>query len=121
VTGVKVSLRGGAAHDALEKLAYLALPSQSTFDGLLLRQLDRGGHMHFKLPSMVNLPDFEEMYETFENLGALDVGLVLRGAARRRGRSQLLLTGLQLPVLARKHQVASADGRGGGGGGEGGA
>jgi ribosomal protein L5 len=117
VTGVHVTLSDAAAHDALEKIVYLLLPSQSAFEGLLVRQLDKAGHIHFKISSMSNLPDFAEMYETFENLGSLDVNLVLSGVAKRPGRSRVLLTGLQLPVLARRHQVGAADGAGGGGGG----
>jgi ribosomal protein L5 len=106
VTGVRVTLRGRAAHDALDKIAYLLLPSQNAFEGLLVRQLDAAGGLHFRVSTMVNLPDFEDMYETFENVGALDVDVALRGARRRRReRSQVLLTGLQLPVLVRKHQV----------------
>ena len=112
VTGVRVSLSGAAAHDALEKIVYLLLPSQNAFEGLLVRQLDRAGHMHFKVSSMVNFPDYEEMFETFENLGSLDVSLVLRNVAKRPGRSRVLLTGLQLPVLARRHQVEVAEGGG---------
>lgn len=62
---------------------------------------------------MVNLPDYEEMFETFENLGSLDVNLTLRGVAKKGGRSRVLLTGLQLPVLARKAQVDGGKGEGG--------
>jgi ribosomal protein L5 len=115
VTGVHVTLRGPSAHDALEKLVYLLLPSQSAFDGLLTRQLDAAGNLHFKVSSMVNLPDYEEMFETFEALGGLDVNLTLRGVARRPGRSRALLTGLQVPLLARKHQVDTSGGGSGGG------
>jgi ribosomal protein L5 len=117
VTGVHVTLSGAAAHDALEKIVYLLLPSQNAFDGLLTRQLDRAGNLHFKVSSMVNLPDYEEMFETFENLGALDVNLTLSGVARRPGRSRVLLTGLQVPLLERKHQIESSSSGGGGGGG----
>ncbi len=89
------------------------LPSQNAFEGLLVKQLDRAGNMHFKVSSMVNLPDYEEMFETFENLGSLDVNLTLRGVAKKAGRSRVLLTGLQLPVLARKAQVDGGKGEGG--------
>jgi len=108
VTGVHVALTGAAAHDALEKIVYLLLPSQNAFEGLLVRQLDRAGNMHFKVSSMVNLPDYEELFETFEGLGSVDVNLTLRGVAKRAGRSQVLLTGLQLPVLTRRLQIGGA-------------
>lgn len=120
-TGVHVSLRGPEAYDALEKIVYLLLPSQNAFDGLPDSQLDRAGHMHFKVSSMVNLPDYEEMYETFENLKGLDVTLVLGRVGRKPLRpATVLLTGLQLPVKTRKRKVDSAGGAGGGAGAEGG-
>lgn len=69
---------------------------------------------------MVNFPDFEEQFEIFENLGALHVSINIANATRgsKRGsgsssRSQLLLTGLQLPILNKKKGAAAADGAGG--------
>jgi hypothetical protein len=48
-TAVTSSLSGAPAHDMLEKIAYLLLPSQSAFEGLLARQVDAAGHLHFKV------------------------------------------------------------------------
>ena len=43
-----MKLHGAEAHDFLEKLAYLVLPSQNAFDGILMRQLDSAGTLHFR-------------------------------------------------------------------------
>jgi hypothetical protein len=52
-----------------------------------------------RVQRMVNFPDFEEQFEIFENLGALHVSINMRNVAKAPLRSQLLLTGLQLPIL----------------------
>lgn len=43
-----MTLEGRQAHDFLEKLVYLVLPAQNAFDGLLMKQLDRAGGLHFR-------------------------------------------------------------------------
>lgn len=114
VTGVSVALSGAAAHDALEKAVHLLLPAQPAFAGVLTRQLDRAGHLHARAANAAGLPDFEEMYETFEGVGGVDVGFVLRNAAPKKpGRSRLLLTGLQVPVVAQRYRAGGAGGAGG--------
>jgi hypothetical protein len=52
-----------------------------------------------RVQRMVNFPDFEEQFELFEELGALHVSINMAGVSRAHARSQLLLTGLQLPIL----------------------
>lgn len=54
---------------------------------------------------MINFPDFEEQFEIFENLQSLHVSINLANTQGHKGRSQLLMTGLQLPMLARKGEV----------------
>lgn len=55
---------------------------------------------------MVNFPDFEEQFEIFENLGALHVSVNLANVSRApTARAQLLLTGLQLPILSKVRRV----------------
>ncbi len=54
---------------------------------------------------MINFPDFEEQFEIFENLQSLHVSVNLTNTQGHKGRSQLLMTGLQLPMLARKGEV----------------
>jgi hypothetical protein len=55
---------------------------------------------------MVNFPDFEEQFEIFENLGALHVSINMANVSRAPNRAQLLLTGLQLPILPAKAAAA---------------
>jgi hypothetical protein len=56
---------------------------------------------------MVNFPDFEEQFEIFENLGALHVSINMANVSRVPNRGQLLLTGLQLPILPAKGAAAA--------------
>jgi hypothetical protein len=91
-SAAKVSLEGRAAYHLLEKLSAVALPGQSAFEGVLLRAVDASGGVHFRLPSMLAFPDYEEAYETFEGLGAMHVSVAVdpgawrpRGERRRRG------------------------------------
>ena len=96
------------------------LPSQNAFEGLLLRSLDRLGHLHFTVPRMINFPDYEDAFETFENLGSMQVSVVMDNVSRRPARSRTLLTGLQVPLFARKKRVGDDDDGAGGDGGAGG-
>jgi hypothetical protein len=57
---------------------------------------------------VINFPDFEEQYEIFEALGSLHISINMAGTAGTRGRSQLLMTGLQLPMLQKKGSAAAA-------------
>jgi ribosomal protein L5 len=91
-SAARVSLKGRDAYHLLEKLAALALPGQSAFEGVLLRAVDASGGVHFRLPSMLAFPDYEEAYETFEGLGAMHVSVGVdpgawrpKGERRRRG------------------------------------
>jgi hypothetical protein len=59
---------------------------------------------------MVNFPDFEEQFEIFENLGSLHVSINLVNVSRAPARAQLLLTGLQLPILSKVRLWARAPG-----------
>lgn len=59
---------------------------------------------------MVNFPDFEEQFEIFENLGALHVSINMANVSRAPNRGQLLLTGLQLPILPAKGAAAAEEG-----------
>jgi ribosomal protein L5 len=161
------ALRGRAALHMLEKLNTVAMPGQSAFEGVLMRSVDASGGVHFRLPSLLAFPDYEEAYETFEGLGSAHVSVAVDpgswkpkgsrrrlggdapaeaeaarqrrrrgetgeeeevdaspvGVARPRGakgpavgavavRTQLLLTGLQFPLLAKRR------GPGGGAGDE---
>lgn len=58
---------------------------------------------------MANFPDYEEMFETFEELGGMHVSIVMDNVARRPERTQLLLTGLQLPVFAKRIKMSGKD------------
>ena len=51
---------------------------------------------------MINFPDFEEQFEIFENLQSLHISINMANTQGHKGRSQLLMTGLQLPMLAKK-------------------
>lgn len=53
----------------------------------------------------MNFPDFEEQFEVFENLASMNVNIALDNTAKKPARTQLLLTGLQLPVLPRKKRA----------------
>ncbi|KAF6253081.1 ribosomal protein L5 domain-containing protein [Scenedesmus sp. NREL 46B-D3] len=108
ITAVKVRLAGGAALDVLQKLSYLVLPSQNAFSGVSSKSLDRAGNLHFRIQKVINFPDFEEQYEIFEALGSLHFSINMAGTAGQRGRSQLLMTGLQLPMLQKKGGNAAA-------------
>lgn len=90
----------------LQKLAYLVLPSQNAFAGIGASSFDRRGNLHFRVPRMINFPDFEEQFEVFENLGSLHVSINMRNSSKQR--SMLLLTGLQLPVLPAKRRAGAA-------------
>lgn len=63
----------------------------------------------YRLPKIINFPDFEEQFEIFENLQSLHVSVNLANTQGHKGRSQLLMTGLQLPMLARKGEVAEGE------------
>lgn len=54
---------------------------------------------------MINFPDFEEQFEIFENLQSLHVSVNMANTQGHKGRSQLLMTGLQLPMLAKKGEA----------------
>ncbi|WIA12542.1 hypothetical protein OEZ85_006203 [Tetradesmus obliquus] len=115
ITAVKVRLVGGAALAVLQKLAYLVLPSQNAFAGVSSRSLDRSGNLHFRIQKLINFPDFEEQYEIFEALGSLHISVNMAGTQGRRGRSQLLMSGLQLPMLQKKEKgTVEAGGEAGG-------
>lgn len=58
-----------------------------------------------RVPKLINFPDFEEQFEIFENLQSLHVSVNLANTQGHKGRSQLLMTGLQLPMLAKKGEV----------------
>ncbi len=58
---------------------------------------------------MANFPDFEELFETFEGLGGMHVNIVMDNVARRPQRTLALLTGLQLPVFARRRRPDGLD------------
>jgi len=58
---------------------------------------------------MVNFPDFEEQFEIFENLASLHVSINMANASKAPMRSQLLLTGLQLPILHKVKGAAAAE------------
>ena len=51
---------------------------------------------------MINFPDFEEQFEIFENLQSLHISINMANTQGHKGRSQLLMTGLQLPMIAKK-------------------
>lgn len=55
---MRLSLKGADAHNFLEKLVTLVLPSQNAFEGLLVRSLDRLGHLHFRwgMPAACQMP-----------------------------------------------------------------
>jgi hypothetical protein len=61
-----------------------------------------------RIQKVINFPDFEEQYEIFEALGSLHISINMAGTAGQRGRSQLLMTGLQLPMLQKKGGAAAA-------------
>lgn len=113
VTSVKVRLTGRDAYDLLQKLVYVLLPSQNGFSGITSRSFDKAGNLHFRVPRMVNFPDFEEQFEIFENLGSLHVSINLANVSRAPARAQLLLTGLQMPILSKVKgsAAAAADGQ----------
>ncbi len=56
---------------------------------------------------MANYPDFEELYETFENLGGFHVNVKLSNVALAPAQTRLLLTGLQLPVFAKRRRAGA--------------
>jgi hypothetical protein len=58
---------------------------------------------------MINFPDFEEMFEIFEALRSLHVTVVMQNVSKRPHRSQLLMTGLQMPLLRRRKLVGQPD------------
>jgi hypothetical protein len=62
-----------------------------------------------RIQKLINFPDFEEQYEIFEALGSLHISINMAGTAGQRGRSQLLMTGLQLPMLQMKGGAAAAE------------
>lgn len=55
-----------------------------------------------RVPKLINFPEFEEQYEIFESLGSLHVSVQMQPKGKKAAWSQLLLTGLQLPVLAKR-------------------
>jgi hypothetical protein len=61
-----------------------------------------------RIQKVINFPDFEEQYEIFESLGSLHISINMDGTAGQKGRSQLLMTGLQLPMLQKKGAAAEA-------------
>ena len=62
-----------------------------------------------RVPRMINFPDFEEMFETFEALTSMHVTVVMQNVSKRPKRSQLLMTGLQMPLLTQRKTVGQAD------------
>lgn len=68
-----------------------------------------------RIQKLINFPDFEEQYEIFEALGSLHISVNMAGTQGRRGRSQLLMSGLQLPMLQKKEKgTVEAGGEAGG-------
>jgi ribosomal protein L5 len=119
-SAARAALRGRAALHLLEKLSAVALPGQSAFEGVLARAVDASGGVHFRLPSMLAFPDYEEAYETFEGLRAAHVSVgVDPGTWRPRGARRRLGGDAPAEAEAARQRRRRRRGAGGGAGGEG--
>lgn len=98
VSAVVSTLTGPPAYDFLEKLAFAVLPRQIGFDGVPLANMDAGGHLHLNITSMLNFPDFEEVFDMFEVLKNANITLVMDKTKDDPAAVALLLSGLCLPV-----------------------
>lgn len=62
-----------------------------------------------RVQNMINFPDYEEAFETFENLGSMQVTIVMDNVQKQRERSRVLLTGLQVPLFTKRKRVGDDD------------
>lgn len=107
IAAVVGMLSGTGMYDFLEKITYMVLPNQIGFDGLPLSALDKEGHMHLNISSMLNFPDFEEVFDMFEVLKNMNITLVMDNTKGNAASAQLLLSGLSLPIRQKPVKVAS--------------
>lgn len=97
VSAACVTLRGTKMYSFLEKLMVLALPNQVGFMGFREDSIDSQGNMHLKLGNLLNFPDFEEHFDTFEDLKSVHVTLVFQNSSKEY--TKLLLSAFHFPFV----------------------
>jgi large subunit ribosomal protein L5 len=104
-SAARVTLRGSRMYDFLEKLIVLALPNQVGFMGFDEDAIDSQGNLSFKLGNLLNFPEFEDHFDTFEELKSVHVCIVVENTNREYTR--MLLSALHFPFASKDVEEGS--------------
>lgn len=95
---VKVTLTGEAAFDFLEKLFIVVMPKQVGFNGFKPGNITKQGTLSFRMPFMLEYPDFEDDFDTYEKLRAMHVSVIMDHVSDAN-MARTFWTGLGAPIM----------------------
>ena len=76
VIGCKVTLRGEAMFNFLEKLVTIILPRIRHFSAIDLNLFDGKGNLSLGLSSLLIVPELESYFEYFESIRGINISLI---------------------------------------------